>query len=39
MRILAALFIAVACFSAGAFSGWDSGMQDAQNMYSCTTDK
>jgi hypothetical protein len=39
MRVLLAIAIAVVCFSTGAYYGWDSGMRDTKNMYSCTNEK
>lgn len=31
-KVLAALFLVVVSFGVGVFSGWDSGVRDANNM-------
>ncbi|WPH58143.1 hypothetical protein SEA_ALONE_217 [Streptomyces phage Alone3] len=38
-KVLAAIMIAVASFSIGVYSGWDSGVRDGKAIYSCPVDK
>lgn len=38
MRFLVVLALIVISFSAGAIMGWDSGVRDAGNLYSATTE-